>query len=271
MTNTNTNKLRGFVVRLAGLLLVLFGITSTLTAKDKVYPDKPNPPRLVNDFAGMLKPHEEERLEHKLASFDRTTSTQITVVTIKNLGGHDVADYSFKLFNKWGIGQAGKNNGVLLLVALDNRKAWIATGKGLEGALTDAKTSRIFRNELRPAFRAGDYAKGIENSVDAIIAVTKGEYKADKVAKGKDKFPKGLIVLIVLLIIIFSRRRGGGRGGGGYMSGGGFGDIATGMIIGNMLGGGRSSGWGGGGGFGGGGFGGFGGGSSGGGGAGGSW
>lgn len=261
------------------MLVVLLAFTTlAATAKQSVYPDKPDPPRLMNDFAGMLTSVQESRLEHKLEAFTRTTSTQITVVTVPNLSGHEVADYSVHVFNNWGIGQAGKNNGVLLLVALDDRKAWITTGKGLEGVLTDAKSARIFRNELRPAFRAGDYYQGIDNSVDAIIAVTKNEYKADKNAGTHGIPPAAIILFIIFIIFIISMfRRGGGGGGGGYASGRGFGDFATGWLIGSMLSGGRNSGgWGGGdswggGGFGGGGFGGFGGGSSGGGGAGGSW
>jgi uncharacterized protein len=256
------------------LLLVLAGLVSF--AKDGDFPDKPSPPRLVNDYAGMLSTSEESRLERMLEDFARTTSTQITVVTIKNLGGYDVSDYSFKLFNKWGIGQAGKNNGVLLMVSLEDRKAFIAPGKGLEGVLTDAKSARIFRNELRPAFKSGDYYGGIEKTADAIIAVTKDEYTADKDTGGGGIPAKAIIVIIIFIVMIIRMmgRGGGGGRGGGYMSGRGLSDVATGMLLGNMLGGGRGGGgWGdsGGGGFGGGGFGGFGGGSSGGGGAGGSW
>lgn len=256
------------------LLMVMLGMQAF--AQDKDFPEIPNPPRLVNDYAGILNGGEEEKLEHKLESFARTTSTQITIVAIKDLGNYEVADYAIKLFNKWGIGEKGKNNGVLMLVAIDNRKAWIVTGKGLEGVMTDAKTAQIFRNELRPAFKAGDYAGGLESAADAIIAVTKDEYKADnKVGGGKGIAPKVLLVIIIFIFIILKSIGGGGRGGGGYMSGRGVGDIATGMLLGSLLGGrNHGSGWGGGGsdwGGGGGGFGGFGGGSSGGGGAGGSW
>jgi len=255
------------------VLFVLAGMVSF--AKEDVYPEKPVPARLVNDFAGMLSSGEQERLENKLVSFARTTSTQITVVTIKNLGDHDVSDYTLHVFNKWGIGQEGRNNGVLLLISLDDRKAWITTGKGLEGILTDAKTSRIFRNELRPAFREGNYAQGIEQTADAIIAVTKDEYTADKGIEDGHIPPKAIIIAIIFIILIIKViGRGGGRGGGGYMSHRGVGNFATGWLIGNLLsGGGRGSDWGGSGGgdWGGGGFGGFGGGSSGGGGAGGSW
>ncbi len=261
------NRLRQWVL----LLLVLF-TSFTAVAANKVFPEPPNPPRLVNDFANMLNSGEREQLENKLVSFDRTTSTQITIVTITDLGGYDVSDYTIQLFNRWKIGQAGKNNGVLLLVSLNDRKAWITTGKGLEGVLTDAKTSRIFRNELKPAFKVGNYFGGLNQSVDAIIEVTKGEYKADKKNKDGGIPLAAIIVIIIFILFIIKMTGGGGRGGnrrGGYMSSGGLGDIATGMIIGNLLNGGRGgSDWGGGGG---GGFGGFGGGSSGGGGAGGGW
>lgn len=253
------------------VLLVLMAFNTW--AKGDDFPDQPNPPRLVNDMAGMLSSSEEEKLEHKLVGFDNTTSTQITVVTINSIGSYDVYDYAVKLFNKWGIGQKGKNNGVLLFVAKNERRFAIVTGKGLEGVLTDAVSSRVLRNELRPAFKEGDYYGGIEHTVDAIIAVTKGEYTADKKDVEKGAPVAGIIILIIIIAIISSRR---GGGGGGYMSRrGGLGDIATGMIIGNLLNGGRrhGGGWGGGGdwGGGGGGFGGFGGGSSGGGGASGGW
>jgi len=257
------------------LLVVLLLAGGSLWAKD-IYPDVPSPPRLVNDFAHMLNIGEEERLEHKLEGFARTTSTQITIVTVEDLQGHEVADYTVHVFNKWGIGQEGKNNGVLVLVSKNDRKAWITTGKGLEGVLTDAKTSRIFRNELRPAFKEGNYYEGLDKTADAIIAVTKGEYTADKVVDS-DGAPVGGIILFIIfiIIIIIVKGRGGGRGGGGYMSNRGAGNIITGMLLNEMLHGGRhrGGGWGGGssGGWGGGGFGGFGGGSSGGGGAGGSW
>jgi len=265
-------------LRLWCLFLLVFFSGYAATAQNKIFPDPPNPPRLVNDFAKMLNSGERQQLENKLVTFDKTTSTQISVVTITDLGGYDVSDYTIQLFNRWKIGQAGKNNGVLLLISLNDRKAWITTGKGLEGVLTDAKTSRIFRNELKPAFKAGNYYGGINQTVDAIIEVTKGEYKADK-KSDKDGVPPAAIIILIIFIIFIIKMTGGGGGSGGnrrggYMSSRGLGDIATGMIIGNLLNGGRggsSWGGGGGGGFGGGGFGGFGGGSSGGGGAGGGW
>ena len=258
------------------IMTILFVLSSLfIFADDKIYPDRPNPPRLVNDYAKMLSANENAQLEQKLEEFARSTSTQITIVTVTNLGGHDVADYSVEVFNRWGLGQAGKNNGVLLLASLEDRKAWITVGKGLEGVLTDAKSGLIFRNELRPAFKDARYFDGLDKSADAIIAVTKGEYKGEPADNEQKHAPiTGIIIFIIFIVIIIRIFRGGGGGGGNYMSGRGAGNFLTGMIIGDLLGGGGNrGGFGGGfgGGGGGGGFGGFGGGSTGGGGAGGSW
>lgn len=253
-------------------------LTATVAfAEDKVYPDRPNPPVLVNDFAHLMSAGENTQLELKLEEFARNTSTQITIVTITNLGGHDVEEYSVELFNRWGIGQADKKNGVLLLVSVEDRKGWITVGKGLEGVLTDMHSGQIWRNEIVPSFKQQQYYQGLSDAADAIMAVTKGEYKADGgIPKGHHVPFVGIIVLIALIIFIIKIiSRGGGGGGGNYISGRGTGNFIAGMLLGEILGGGRGGGWGGdgGGGFGGdgGGFGGFGGGSTGGGGAGGSW
>jgi uncharacterized protein len=246
-------------------------------AGDGDFPAKPNPPRLVNDFAGMMNAEEVARLEAKLLEYEKTSSTQITVVTIKNLGGYEVAQYAIELGNRWGVGHKGKDNGVVILASKDDRKVNISTGYGLEGALTDITSGRIIRNEIVPEFKNGNFYKGFDKAADAIIAATKGEYKAEEdYHHGKKKVPAIVTIFIILgiILIIWAISKGGGGGGGGYMSGRGAGDIATGMLLGHLLGGGRHSGGGFGGGFGGGGsggFGGFGGGSFGGGGASGSW
>lgn len=260
-------------LRLLSLSLLLLVGGFRVFAGSKDYPDRPNPPRLVNDFAGILSGGESAQLESKLDNFAQNTSTQITIVTIKSLGEHDIEEYTVELFNRWGIGQAGKKNGVLLLVSLNDRKAWITVGSGLEGVLTDERSGQIFRNEIVPAFRTGNYYQGLSNAADAIMAVTRGEYNADKGVHPQGRHLPGaaFIVLIIFIVIIIRILRGGG-GGGNYMSGGGFGNFAAGMFLGNLLGGGgrgwggSNDDWGGGGGFGG-----FGGGSSSGGGAGGSW
>jgi uncharacterized protein len=268
-------------VRLLGLLFLLL-VAVSVKAGDEDFPPRPSPPRLVNDMAGMMSADEQAQLEAKLDEFDRTTSTQVAVVTITSLGNYDASDYAVKLFNKWGIGQQGKNNGVLIFASLNDRKMWITTGRGVEGALTDLQCGEIVRNEMRPAFKQGNYYEGFSRAADAVIAATKGEYNADK--KDQQGMPVGATILLIVVIFfvlwLLSKRGGGGGGGGNYMSGRGWGSFGAGWLIGSMMNRGRSGGWGGGswgggsggwGGGGGGGFGGFGGGSSGGGGAGGGW
>ncbi len=264
-------RLTGHVRLLLSFLLLLAGLSGY--AKDGVI-EPTNPPRLVNDFAHVLKPGQADQLEEKLREFDRKTTNQITIVTLQSLNGREVQEYSVDIFRSWGLGQKGRNNGVLMLVAIEDRKAWITTGQGLQGVLTDAKAGLIFRNELRPAFQQKNYYKGLSDAADAIIAVTKDEYKADGKHKDGRPMPLFAIIIIVIVVAFIIKMFGGGNNnrGGGYVSNRGWGDIATGMLIGELLSGGRRGGGGwGGGGSGGGGWGGFGGGSTDGGGAGGSW
>lgn len=259
-------------LRLFGLTLLLLMVGMYANGEEKIFPDRPNPPRLVNDYAGMMSANEQEQLEQKLLDFERQTSIEITVVTVTTLHDYDVSDYAIKLGKAWGVGKAGKNNGVIILASLQEHKINISTGKGMEGALTDLLSGRIIRHEMTPAFKKGFYFLGFSKAADAIIAASKGEYKADQHEKKKHVPMTAIIILIIIIVFIAKMFKGGGGGGGNYMSGRGFGDIATGMLLGQLLGGGRHRGgggdWGGGGS---GGFGGFGGGDFGGGGASGDW
>ena len=236
------------------------------------------PPRsntLVTDYTNSLSSDQKAHLERKLVAFNDTSSTQIAVVLIKSVGVYDIADYTVRLAENWGVGQKGKNNGVVLLAAIADRKVTIQTGYGVEGALPDAITKRIITNEIRPAFQRGDYYTGLDRATDAIISYTKGEYKADKPKKrksGSSGFPVGLVILIIVIIALLSRR-GGGGGGGRVIGSRGGADLLWWTMLSGMAGrGGGGGGYGGGGfGGGGGGFGGFGGGSFGGGGSSGDW
>jgi len=262
-------------LRLAVLSLLLLLAGGLAYGDNKLFPDKPSPPRLVNDMANMLTPGEQAQLERKLEDFEKETSNQVTIVTIDSLGDYDVSDYAIKLGKAWGIGKSGRNNGIVIIASLKDHKINISTGKGLEGALTDFTCGRIIRNEMVPAFKDKEYYTGFSKAADAVIAATKGEYKGDpSERRGGRHVPGSAIIILIIFIIFIIRlmRRGGGGGGGNYMSGGGLGNFLGGMIIGNMLGG-RGGGFGGGGrdDGGGGGFGGFGGGDFGGGGASGSW
>jgi uncharacterized protein len=255
-------------------LIILF-LLASLTGIAQEFPEKPN--RLVNDYTGTLSQDQIYQLEQKLVAFDDSTSTQIAVVLIQSVGVYDISDYTVRLAEAWDVGQKGKNNGLVLLAALKDRKVSIQTGYGLEGALPDAITKRIIENEIKPSFREGNYYAGLDKATDAIIAYTKGEYKNDdaraRPAKESGKFPVGLIILIIIIIVVISKKGGGGKGGQIIGSRGGsnlfWWTLMSGM--GGRSGGGGFGGGHGGFGGGGGGFGGFGGGSFGGGGSSGSW
>ncbi len=260
-----------------GALLALLFIGSVALADSKDFPEKPAVINAVNDYAHVLSDNERAQLESKLRGFEQTTSNEIIVVTITDIGDYAVSDYATILGKNWGIGKAGKNNGIVVLAAINNHKINISTGKGLEGALTDLTCGRIIRNEITPAFRKGDYYEGFSKAADAIIAATKGEYKADAKKDVKNVSGTALIIIVIIIVLILKIMRRGGGGGGNYMSGGGAGNFLAGMLMSELLNGRRGGGWGGGsggwgGGDSGGGFGGFGGGGDfGGGGASGSW
>lgn len=251
--------LRIFYVVLCSVLL----LSQEVVAQQ--LPDPMTPPRLVNDFAGLLSTQEQQALEQKLTDFDRETSTQIVVVTVKDLDGYAPGDYAQRLHDQWGVGSKGKNNGVVILVKPSmpgsRGEAYISVGYGLEGVIPDITAGRILDQELIPQFRQGKMYAGLDQATTVLMQLSKGEFTADQYAeKGGGSL---VIVLIVVLVLIFMSAIGrkGGRGGNGNQHGGGW-------IPPIILGGGGHRG--GGGGFGGG-FGGFGGGLSGGGGAGRSW
>jgi uncharacterized protein len=216
----------------------------------------PHEGKWVHDEAGVLSPQTLAQLEAILKAHRDSTSTQIAVYLIPSLDGDDIDSYALRVAEAWKLGQDKKDNGILFLVAMQEKQMSIEVGYGLEGVLTDAVSSRINRNEVAPNFRQGNYEAGIQAGVMAIIHTVEGTYVNDSplVKKRKGRSPIGTIIFIVILIIAMSRKNRGGGGSGGYWSA---------AMLGSMLGGGgfgRSSGswssggdFGGGGGFGGGG------------------
>jgi uncharacterized protein len=199
----------------------------------------------VHDEANVLSAQAKAELETILKAERDSTSNQIAVLIVPSLEGDDISRYGTEVFEKWKLGQAKKDNGVLFLVSINDRKMRIEVGYGLEGILTDAISSRIDRNEVAPRFRVGDFDGGVKAAVGAIIQVIKGEYKNEEPVQRRRKKGTPISTIIVLLVIIFlaSRRKGGGGGGGGgYWAAG-----AAGALLGRGFGGSSSS-WGGGGG-----------------------
>jgi uncharacterized protein len=246
------------------LFVSLFSFSQeNFNAKDLLKP-RAGKQTLVNDFANVLTEDQKLVLEKKLFEFDDSTSTQIAVVIVPNLGGYDVADYNVELLRAWGVGNKN-NNGVVLLISKEDRKLNITTGYGLEGALPDITCKQIIDEIIVPYFKGNDYYSGINNGTTAIMQAAQGEYIAPKGYNKKSKRGRSIFFYIIVGIMILLFSAGGSGGGGMFMSRRGrrgFGGSA--FWLGSMLGsggGGGSSG----------GFGGFGGGSSGGGGASGNW
>lgn len=208
----------------------------------------------ISDFAGVLTDAQKDALEARLKALNASDSTQVAVVVLKSLQGGSLEDFSVRLAQGWGIGRKGKDNGVLLLVAVEDRAVRIEVGYGLEDRLTDALSGMIVRDHVVPSFRKGDYAGGIQAGVEAVAAVARGAYSAPGASRSLMPNLLGLFFFLAILVFvlrILTRQRtvmGGGRRSG-FHTGFGIGGWSRGS-------GGFSSGSSGFGGFGGGGFGG---------------
>ena len=214
------NLLKKIIASFALFALPLL-LSNSAMAQD--FPPKSSPPRLVNDFVGMLSSGEKASLEQKLKNYSDSTSTQITVVILKSTGGYPPGDYAFALGEKWGVGQKDKDNGIVLLWATEDRKIFIATGRGMEGPLPDAICKRIVNQVLIPNFKNQAWYEGLDQATSEIFARATGEYKNENQGQSSGD-DGGAVVFIVLIIIAFlviaylSNRNGGGRGRGGYSS-----------------------------------------------------
>lgn len=242
---------------------------------EKYFPPKPNPPRLVNDSRelDLLTPDQEAALEQKLVAYDDSTSNQICIVVVNDIGNYDINEYATALGRAWGVGGKEYNNGVMVIVLIDavrkRRQVAIAPGYGLEGKIPDLLAKEIIQTQIIPNFRQNDIYRGLDEGTDAIIAAIGDLYKSPagyrKKRKGNLDILLVVIVFVVIMIIISSSNR---TGGGGMISRRGYRRWNDDPPIMWFPSGGGGSGWGGGSS---GGFGGFGGGSFGGGGASGSW
>ncbi len=263
-------------MRKAAYIITLLAVLlpTAIFAQFKI-PEKPSLQTSVYDYAKVLAADEKSALEQKLVQYSDTTSTQIVVVTIESLKGESIADLSTRWAQGWGIGQADKDNGVLILLAKAERKIWITPGYGVDDRLTAGELGQMTRDVIIPEFKAGSYYNGLDKGTDAIFQMLTGKYKAETKREDKkdsDGGPGGFIFIVIIIIIIAAvvskRGGGGGRGGRGF-TGSTLGDI---LVLSALGRGGRSGGgWGGSSGGGGGFGGGFGGGGFSGGGAGGSW
>jgi uncharacterized protein len=260
--------------RAVGLIIVLLAAV-WLAATPAFAQTAPRFPALtgrVVDQANLLSPEAEAKLSTKLEALERDTTDQLVVVTVPDLQGYEIEEYGYQLGRSWGIGQESRNNGVLLIVAPQDRKVRIEVGYGLEPVLTDALSALIIHEQILPAFREGFYERGIDQGVTAIdqqlrLDPAEAQARAAAADAPRSGVPVGpaILILVVFLMIALSiiggvsgrgrRRRGhgvapiliwaasealrSGRGGGSsWGGGGGFGGGG-----GSFGGGGASGGW----------------------------
>jgi len=265
--------LRTITYRLLICLLAVFFNAESLSAQFTI-PEKPksiSEQTSLYDYINLLSASEQSALENKLIRYADSTSTQIVVAIISSSKGEDLSLLGAKWGQKWGIGQADEDNGILIILAKDDREIDINTGYGIEYRLTDLMTERIINRVMIPEFKSENYYNGLDKGADAIFAALKGEFNEDRDFSENDFDPTPIIIIIIFIIIVIAlSAKKNGRGGKGGRKKTSLLDIIILSSMGRTGGFGSGSGggsFGGGGGFGGG----FGGGGFGGGGAGGSW
>ena len=261
------------------IIVALLLLMSNISLAQFKIPEKPSEETSVYDYANIFNNNEKAYLTQKLVKYADSTSTQIVIATVSTLNGDDISLTSANWGQKWGIGQKGKDNGILILVASEDRKIDISTGYGIEYRLTDLMAERILNRIILPEFKKGNYFNGLNKGTDAIIATLNGEFKASEKTTTNQDLPSNIelflgIMFVIFIISIISKRKnnnddnykggkhsrglspldmiilssqgrsrggnfGGGSFGGGF-SGGGFGG---GFGGGGFGGGGASGGW----------------------------
>jgi len=229
-------------------LLVAFFTSNCIFAQFEI-PKIPEKQTSVYDYANILSASEKAQLEEKLIRYSDSTTTQIVVITIESLKGEDVSQLATKWGQTWGIGGTKQDdNGVIILLAKNEKKIAINPGYGVEDRLTAGIGGTIIRNIIIPEFKAGSFYNGLDKGTDAIIDVFKGKFKGERKQTKEKDFPIfPFIVIVVIVLILLSRNKGGGGNSG---NNGGGGPSLLDVILLSSLG--RSSGSGFGGGFGGG-------------------
>ncbi|MCS7081788.1 MAG: TPM domain-containing protein [Bacteroidota bacterium] len=174
--------------------------------------------RWVTDWGQILSPDQEARLEAKLRAYADSTSTQVVIVTVPTVGQWEIAQFATELGQRWGVGQRGYDNGAVILVAVRDRRVFIAIGRGLEGLVPDALAFRIYRHILRPAFQRGAYYEGLDRAVDALFEATQGAFRAPPAPPDADPDLNriALLVLIIMIALAFVLFSDGGREGRAY-------------------------------------------------------
>ncbi len=165
------------------------------------FPEPMDPPRMVNDFAGALDQQRAGLLENKLRNYSDSTLNEITVVIIGSTRPYDISEYGGELADQWQIGKASKDNGVLLLVAMDDRSVSISIGYGLEAVITDADSRRLIDKYIVPNFKNGQYFRGIDQTTSILMAMANGEFKIDPKDQERSLGKPFLIVVFIIWLL----------------------------------------------------------------------
>lgn len=224
---------------ISSFLIALWLLPTLITAQD--LPSEPG--GHVNDYADMLTASQQQQLETKLRNYRDTTTTVIAIANLQNLGGISIEETATTLFNSWNMWEGNKDNGVLIIVAREERKMRIEVGYGLEGAIPDVMAGRIIREIITPSFKKGNYYQGLDRATSAIIQLASGEYTeqlAEDSSSDKNDMASFIIFMLFIIFVIYSsarrdggkgkgkRRRTMGSGGFIFLGGGGFGSGSSG-------------------------------------------
>lgn len=196
-----------------------FGLNQISYAQFDI-PVKPKFQTSVYDYYNLLSASQKNSLEQKLIKYSDTTSTQIVLAIINSTKGENINYLGAQWGEKWGIGQEKEDNGILILLARDDRRIGINTGEGIEHLLTDALSKRIIERDIIPYFKQNDYYGGLNKGVESIFEVLTGEYQGTRKSNNND-FPVGFIIMLVFIFVIIvisisKNRRNGGNNGGGF-------------------------------------------------------
>ena len=215
----NAYRMRMVLMSISAILLV------SLAAASAAVPQRPEPARFVNDFAGVFQAAQADSLESRLAAYSDSTSTQIVVVTVSDLEGMDAASYATEIGESWGVGSSDFDNGAVILVKPKNDngsgEVFIATGYGLEGAVPDAYAKRIINEIMIPNFIKDDYFAAVAGACDKIIRLADGEEFVSSSSAGGEGGSMWIAVAFIVLILylVFRRMGTGGTGNGGTAGG----------------------------------------------------
>ncbi len=244
-----------FLMKSRTLLFIVFCFLHLIAFSQERKP-VPDYVGLVNDFANVLSPSEKQDLELFLRAYEDSTSTQIAVVTENSLNGRSEFDRAMDFARQWGIGQKGKNNGVLIYMSIQDRKLFFLPADKTQGVLTNGVTGEIRRNYMNPFFAKQQYYLGLKEGITQIMLQLEGEFQNEPISSSQSVLPFVIMLIIIFVIIYLISKNGGGKGRGMYRGGTYWFPTTGGWSGGGSSGGSSWGGFGGGGGFNGGGSGG---------------